>query len=109
MWEGVIGKDLGESKDEVHRRHKESFLLPILERDDAGFAVMMETVRDLYRKGQQAQARQAHRVIVDLSSTTRLNVEQMTEFLNEIEQEARGLNIRLPYPDDFHRTMGRAA
>lgn len=105
-WTTVIANELGETKDAVHTRHKEKHLIRILERDDKEFAEMMEALRELHRQGLRKEAIFLHKRIVDMSSTTRLNVTQFTEYLNDIEKHAATLGIMLPHPDDYYIAMG---
>ncbi|MDT8419373.1 MAG: hypothetical protein RQ754_02990 [Desulfuromonadales bacterium] len=110
VWNTVLGAELGESKEEIHERNKERFLVPIYERDDPEFAEMIEAVREVYRAGMQEKAQMLFRRIVKLTSTTTANVKQMTEYLDEIEKDAMNLNIYLPHPEDLYReAFGRAA
>ena len=106
QWTTIIANELGESKDDVHQRHKEKYLIPILERDDSEFAEMMEALRELHRQGLKQQAIFLHKRIVDMSSTTKLNVTQFTEYLNDIEHHAASLGIMLPHPSDYGLAMG---
>jgi hypothetical protein len=103
VWNTVMGAELGESKEEIHERNKERFLVPIYERDDLEFAEMIEAVREVYRAGMKDRAQMLFKRIVKLTSTTTANVKQMTEYLDEIEKDARNLNIQLPHPEDLYR------
>ena len=101
MWTGIIGGYVGESKEECHRRHKRDYLKPIYTRDDPEFAETVETVRGVYLSGMKEQARLIMERIVDLISTTTATKKQLAEFMDEIEAEARNLNINLPQPGDL--------
>jgi hypothetical protein len=87
----IIGADLGLTKEEAHETFKERFLVPIFCRDDQGYA-------DMYRAVVEARNGLAKEV-VKLTSTTKCNVAQMTEYLNDIKHEAANLGIRLPMED----------
>jgi len=107
-WNTVIGEELGESKEEVHHRNKEKMLVPIYERDDDEYAATIETVRDVYRQGMEEKAKQLFTSIVKLTSTTKATVDQMAEYLTDIEYHAASLNIRLPRPDDlYNEALGK--
>lgn len=109
-WLTIIAAELGESKDALHELYKERFLVPIFERDDQEYAAMIESVRTIYRQGMRQDALKLRGHIIRLTSTTKTNVGQMTEYLNEIELAAGALGIRLPHPDDLYgEAMGRAA
>lgn len=106
----TIGNELGETKDAMHERYKERFLVPIFERDDAEYAAMIEAVRQVHRAGMKAEAKAMKKQIISLTSTTRANVAQMAEYLNDIERDAESMAIRLQHPEDiYHEAMGRAA
>jgi hypothetical protein len=103
LWNTIIGAELGESKEDVHERNKRRFLVPIYERDDPEYAAMIEAVREVHRHGMKAQAETMAKKITVLTSTTKATVDQLTEFLNEIERDAASLGIMLPRPDDVYR------
>lgn len=99
-WYTIISATLGESKDAVHERSKEKFLVPIYTRDELEYTQMIESVRDVYRAGMKDEATLLFRNIVKMTSTTTASTAQMTEYLQEVEAEARGLGILLPHPED---------
>lgn len=101
-WLTVIAAELGESKDEVHERYKEKLLVPILRRDDSDFAAMIISVNAVHASGMRAEALALKKEIVRLTSTTQMNVHQFTEYLNDIEIDARNLGIILPHPEDLY-------
>ena len=110
LWNTILGAELGESKEEIHERNKERFLVPIYERDDLDYAAMIEAVRNVYRQGLQQDALFLRKRIVALTSTTKATTAQMAEFLTEIERDAHRLGIILPRPEDLYQiSMGRAA
>lgn len=102
-WLTVLGSELGESKDALHDRYKERFLVHIYERDDAEYAAMLESVRAIYRNGMKQDAVKLGKQIVRLTSTTTATVPQMTEYLTEIDSHAASLGIVLPRHDDDYR------
>jgi len=109
-WCGVISEDTGETKQEVHERLKENFLVPIYERDDPEYREMLESLRDVYRQGMKRQAEAVFKkIVVKKTSTNDADVDQFTEYLNEVEMDALSNNIVLPHPDDYCIAMGRAA
>lgn len=107
-WLTVIAAELGESKDEVHERYKEKLLVTILRRDDPDFAAMIGSVNAVHASGMKSEAMALKKEIVRLTSTTQMNVHQFTEYLNDIELDARNLGIILPHPEDLYNdAMGR--
>ena len=107
-WLTVIAAELGESKDEVHKRYKEKLLVQILRRDDPDFAAMIGSVNAVHAQGMKAEAVALKREIVRLTSTTQMSVQQFTEYLNDIELDARNIGIILPHPEDLYNdALGR--
>lgn len=96
----IIGATLGESKDAVHERSKEKFLVPIYTRDEPEYAEMIASVRDVYRAGMKDEATLLFKNIVRMTSTTTASVAQFAEYLQDINSEAHGLGIHLPHPED---------
>jgi hypothetical protein len=84
----IIGADIGMTKDEAHETFKERFLVPIFVRDDTGYAAMYQAVVDAHSS--------LVREVVKLTSTTKCNVAQMSEYLDDIKHEAASMGIRLP-------------
>jgi hypothetical protein len=96
-WLTIIGKELGESKEDVHERYKSNFLVNIYERDNPDYAEMLQTLRNIYSDGMRDEALNLREKIVMLTSTTTANVQQMQEYLENIEHDAANLGIRLPF------------
>jgi hypothetical protein len=99
-WMTIIGAELGESKEAVHERYKNQFLVNIYERDDPEYSAMIQALRDVWRHGLHAEAAGLRKKIVALTSTTGATVKQMTEYLENIEHDAASLAIKLPFPED---------
>lgn len=98
-WLTVIGNELGESKEEVHERYKDGFLVQIYERDNPEYAEMIQSLRSIWSQGMKTEAVSLRKKIVALTSTTTANVKQMTEYMQSIEHHAASLGIRLPHPE----------
>lgn len=83
LWLGIIAKELGYSKDDMHAVMAHKFLSP--------------EIKEIM--GEQIEI---------IKSTTKLNIHEFTEYLNEIEIFASGfLNIILPRPEDIYfQAMG---
>jgi hypothetical protein len=99
-WLTVIGAELGESKDELHERFKEKWLVSIYERDDPDFADMLQSLRAVYRQGMRTEALALRKRIVVLTSTTTATVAQMAEYMQSVEHFAAETGIRLPFPEE---------
>jgi hypothetical protein len=99
QWLTVIGGTLGESKEDIHERYKDKFLVNIYERDDSDYAEMVQALREVWKHGMKVEAVNLRRRIVALTSTTTANVKQMTEYMENIEHDAASLAISLPHPE----------
>jgi hypothetical protein len=99
-WLTVIGNELGETKEDVHERYKDKFLVHIYERDCPDYADMIQGLRAVWRHGMEKEALSLKKRVVELTSTSTATVKQMTEYLDSIEHDAASLAIRLPHPDD---------
>jgi hypothetical protein len=99
-WLTVIGAELGESKDDLHERFKEKWLVSIYERDDPDFAAMLQSLRAVYRQGMRTEALALRKRIVALTSTTTATVVQMAEYMQSVEHFAAETGIRLPFPEE---------
>lgn len=89
-WITIIGDSLGYSKDAQHGILKVRFLLPILVRDDPDVAALAERVQ-----GNES-------LLSNMLSTSDLSVKQFTEYLDDINEFAGRMGIRLPHPEDVH-------
>jgi hypothetical protein len=101
-----IAKHNGTDKRYEYNYYKDKFLVPIYERDDKQYAAMIQTLRNLYKDGHQQDAMFLKEQIVDLTSTSRANVKQFTEFLKDIEHDAGSKQIPMRHPDDYDLAMG---
>lgn len=106
-WLSIIGRDLGETEDDLHYRYKKKFLVGIYERDDEDYRAMIQAVRAVHTQGMKTEAVAMQKQIVAMTSTTTASVDQFTEYLNKIELDVAPLGIRLPNRDDlFYEAMG---
>jgi hypothetical protein len=90
-----INEHAGKTSEEWHCKFKGDYLTRIYERDDLGYATMMNTLRKLYKDGYKDDAQYLRNEIIKMTSTTTANVKQFTEYLNEIERFAHGVGIIL--------------
>jgi len=107
LWVSDIADFGGETKEEANRRLKKRFLVPIFERDDAEYAAMIETVREVHRQGMKEQAVKLFDRIVDMTRSSDASVKQMAEFLTDIEQDCGAVQIPLRRPEDLYREAMR--
>lgn len=94
------------TKEDVHEYHKEKFLIHIYERDDPGYASMIDSLRGLYAKGLKHEATYLRKKIIQLTSTTDASVKQFTEYLKEIENEWNGKVYLKRDEDRYYKAMG---
>lgn len=107
MWITIIGDEWGWTKDEVHNHFKKSHLVRIYERDDEGYAKMVQSIRRVYSQGFKDDANAMFEQIVRMTSTTSATVKQFTEYLNDIEKDMVSKGIALPHPEDrYYEAMG---
>lgn len=107
LWNTVISNELGMTKEEVHDDFKGRMLVRIYERDDDGYAAMIQSVRKVHSEGFRKEAKALSDHIIKLTSTTNATVKQFTEYLNDIERDMMGKNIVLPHPEDrYYEAMG---
>ena len=82
LWYGVICEHIGHEPDDLHE-------------------IMKGKVFGLKRlKGKDSDGN-VFTLNVPNNSTSKLNVEEMTEFLLAVEMLAGELGVLLPYPDDY--------
>jgi len=99
MWIGIIAQELGYSKDEMHEIYKERLLWPILIRDSDEFAELNSRIRAVFEAGMKLEAAELRKHVIGMLTTTKLTVQQFTEYLREIEADALRMGIPLPHPD----------
>jgi hypothetical protein len=100
LWNSIISDELGWSKEEVEENFKRRFLVPIYERDDIGYAEMIQSVRRVYSQGLKDDANAMFEHIVKLTSTANAKVKQFMEYLKDIERDMADKGIILPHPED---------
>lgn len=100
LWITVIGHELGWTKEDVHFNLKKRMLVPIYERDDTGYACMINSIRKLHTDGFKEDSKLLAHQIVRLTSTTSATVKQFAEYLTEIERDMMGKGISLPHKED---------
>lgn len=106
IWITIVSDEWGWTKDHVHEHFKKKHLVRIYERDEPGYAAMIQAVRLIYTKGMKQEAMSMGKEIVRMTSTTSATVKQFTEYLNDIEKDMISRGFSLPHPDDYNSTMG---
>ncbi len=102
-WFGEESEQTGESPAEVKKRYKAKFLIDIfMQREDGEYAKTIQTLRDLWKKGYEADAKYLHKRIVDMTSTADASLDEMCEFLNYIEMDAAQHGIVLTRPESLY-------
>lgn len=103
LWNRIIGEALGMTPQEVHEILKRKCLKPILEAEDDEFRAILDNLRKAWMDGHKEVAESMELHVMTLASTSRLNVTQMTSYLNAVKDHADSLNIKLPMPEDRKR------
>lgn len=80
-----INEYAGWTKDEWHIYFKKEYLSKIYERDNTDYAIMMVTLRDVYRSGLQEESKAMWEWVINETSTTKAKVKQFSEYLQDIE------------------------
>lgn len=106
QWITLISNEWGWTKDDTHDHFKGKHLVKIYERDEEGYASMIQTLRLVYTKGMKQKAQALFKEIARMTSTTSATTKQFTEYLGDIEKEMIGKGFPLPHPDDYNRAMG---
>ncbi len=107
LWGNIISDELGWLKKDVYSYLRKNHLVQIYERDDQGFAEMLNSIRKVYSMGMQKRADEMHGYIVERTSTASATVKQFMEYLKEIERDMAGKGIVLPHPSDrYQSAMG---
>jgi hypothetical protein len=104
-WYGIwsLSDPATRTTGELHDYCKRKFLMPLLEAKDEAYRSKMEQLRSYYRCGQVDRANSEFESILWLSSTTKLNITEMTSFMESVFTEAESLGITLPLPDKAKR------
>ncbi len=101
LWCTELANHLGLLKDEVHEILKRRFAVPIFTRDDPEYAAMILAVKEIRKQGWEVQASSLAKKITKLTSTTDFKMDQMREYLTDIEHYAAEVGARLTFPDDL--------
>lgn len=96
------GGTLGLFKDEVHEMLKRKFAVTIFTRDDPAYAEMVSAVKAVRKSGMVAYAEALAREISRLTSTADFNVDQMDEYLADVEHYAAEIGAELTFPEDIY-------
>jgi len=105
-WNTLISNEWGWTKKGVHKYFIKEHLVKIYERDEVGYASMLEAVRKVNRAGAKKEAMIMAKYVLDNTSTTSANVKQFTEYLKDIEKEMIEKGFPLPHPGDYRSAMG---
>jgi hypothetical protein len=107
LWNSQIGDSLGWTKDEVHFFMKEKFSIPIFTRDNPGFSLMIDSVKQIKISGQLREYINIKAEVIKLVSTNDYNIRQGAEHLTDMERFAADKSITLTHPEDiYYRAMG---
>ena len=97
VWIEFLMKHSGMHKDDLHKEYKKHHLVPIYERDDQEYALLIEHLRDVYRSGAKDKAETLMDVVVKNTSITTAKKKQMTEYMEAVKNDAEHFfNVMLP-------------
>lgn len=100
MWVAYFSQQTGATIDDVYFDFKRRFLLRIYYTADNEFAEMCNSIKALEQLD-LAKYDSISKQVINLTSTTKASVEQMTEYLKQIERFAYTQNVMLPIPDEL--------
>lgn len=104
LWMRCISKHTGYTEEECHLMYKEKYLVPIFEREDKDYALMIEAVRDVHREGKPGRAKHFKQQIIKMTSIMDAKTPWMSEYLDKIREECSlELKLQLPLPEDLNR------
>lgn len=101
MWLSIVAAELGNTKEELHKVFKERFLLNIFlsdienHKDFEGLTENMRIVKTLAPDQYPA----IRLFVMSQLSIMDATVDNMRQYLKEIESEANNMRIRLPIPE----------
>lgn len=98
LWNTEIGNAQGLTKDEVHTFLKRTFAVPIFTRDNMDYAQMVEAVKVVKKRGMLLEGEYLAKEIIRLTTTSDFTVDEMAEYLKDIEHYAAGEGIALTIP-----------
>ena len=103
MWMTRKSNHTGYTKEECHLDNKKRFLVPIFERDDKEYSLMIDSVRDIHKKGMHGHAKHLQDQIIKMTSITDASTKQMTECLDDVFKDCQQCGVVLTVPDDIAR------
>lgn len=106
LWVGIMGKEFGYTKDEMHEVLKGRFLFKIMLQFPEDYPEITELVKQVQAvraKGLAKEADTIAKTVAPMVSITKAKVPNMGEYLDEIYGLARENNISLPMPEDRYK------
>ncbi|MCK5606521.1 hypothetical protein KAR91_31755 [Candidatus Pacearchaeota archaeon] len=104
LWVTQISTHLGLLKDETHEMLKRRFAVSIFSRDNPDYLEMVVAVKAIRKQGMEGYAEALAREISRLTSTTDFSVDQMREYLTDIEHYAAEIGAQLSFPEDLYNS-----
>ena len=98
LWNTEIGNHMGLTKDEVHTILKRKFAVPIFTRDNLDYAQMVESVKAIRKRGMTTEAEYLAKEIARLTTTSDFTIDQMAEYLKDVEHYAAEIGAELSFP-----------
>ena len=101
VWVQYIANYHGNDKETQHRMLKRQFLAKILCRKNADLIYMFETVKNCEKHMGVTEYNNFALQVASLLSITKTTKEEMSEYLNDIEQFYYGKGLVLPAPSEL--------
>ena len=101
VWVQYIANYHGNDKETQHRMLKRQFLAKILCRKNADLIYMFETVKNCEKHMGVTEYNNFALQVASLLSITKTTKEEMSEYLNDIEQFYYGKGLVLPVPSEL--------
>ena len=101
VWVQYIANYHGNDKETQHRMLKRKFLAKILCRKNADLIYMFETVKNCEKHMGVTEYNNFALQVASLLSITKTTKEEMSEYLNDIEQFYYGKGLVLPVPSEL--------
>ena len=99
----AIEKHTGTTKEELHLEYKKRWLVDIFSQspdDHPGYGEMMESLREVYKRGMRGHARRFYDYVVKETSIMDALVPEMNEYIdNIIRIAAQELSFAIPAPE----------
>jgi hypothetical protein len=106
MQNTTINLHAGHTKDSWHFRMKHRYLVPIYERDNPDYALLLASIGDVLHQGMMDAYTVLWKHVISETSITTATVSQFAEYLNDIQCFCDDAGIRLTTDDYLYEILG---